>query len=591
MAEPASVAHDASNKDWLEVIAADSPLLLIAPHGGRAEPRTRAILHPKVNDLHTADITRELAARVGASALINHAMDRNRLDCNRIAQIAESAPWLLEMIDERLREIVARHGRATILLIHGWNIIEPRVDLGLGLKLLGGELRPPGAAHVSASDEFIRGPLAEFAAHLREGGIKPSFGMRYPAGGAQNLLQAFTRRNRDSTVPALRAIAETAENGTVDALQLEFSVACRMPGPLREHCIDAMASAFSASSRIANAQTVGAPIVRTPRPKLVSPGPKAPPPQPTRVGIELYDPKSHIGAMASFDLGAGGFGARIMILLGARRVALFTGEGRVERTERGIALGALKLDQHGEALKLSFDGAAVIVPDSTEYLSIERALASGRLDPALRISVELTPFGTPLDLADILVAAKDPARLASALASFGKIVGEIVVEGDPRPLGGHARAGVSFTGLGPAKFASRRMAWACFDAGTALEMRHTTSDGGDEYRTARIMTDGEWCEHELCSLTLEAPEVESPPHRMEAEIGAAPGAAKRHVVGNPESFIPLSRPGPDGSRIYTALGFAGFKMGEQSGSGMFEYSRRASSVMTADTADEGDDPD
>ncbi|HUA32031.1 MAG TPA: hypothetical protein VMA09_00375 [Candidatus Binataceae bacterium] len=590
MALPAGAARAAGTKDWLEVIAADSPLLLIAPHGGRAEPRTRAILHPKVNDLHTAAITRELAARVGASALINHAMDRNRLDCNRIAQIAESAPWLLEMIDERLREIVERHGRATILLIHGWNIIEPRVDFGLGLKLLGGELRPPGAAHVSASDEFIRGPLAAFASRLREGGIKPSFGMRYPAGGAQNLLQAFTRRHRESTVAALRAMAETADSGTLDALQLEFSVACRMPGPLRERCIDAMASAFAPSSKIKNTESGGTPIIRMPRPKLVSPVAKAPPPQPTRVGIELYDPASRIGAMASFDLGAGGFGARIMILLGARRVALFTGEGRVERTERGIALGALKLDQHGESLKLSFDGAAVIVPDSTEYLSIERALASGRLDPALRINVELTPFGTPLDLAEILVAAKDPARLATALASFGKIDGEIVVEGDARALGGHARAGVSFTGLGPAKFASRRMAWVCFDASTALEMRHTTSDAGDELRSARVMTDGEWREHELCSLTLEAPEVESPPHQMEAEIAAA-DATKRRIVGNPESFIPLSRPGPDGSRIYTALGFATFTMDERSGSGMFEYSRRASSVMTADSSEEGDDPD
>jgi len=581
MSEPARAA-DA--RDWLEVIAVDSPLLLIAPHGGRAEPRTRAILHPKVNDLHTADITRELAVRVGASAFINRAMDRNRLDCNRIAQIAESAPWLLEMIDERVRDIVERHGRATILLIHGWNIIEPRVDFGLGLKLLGGELRPPAAAHVSASDEFIRGPLALFASRLREGGIKPSFGMRYPAGGVQNLLQAFTRRHRESTVAALRAIAETAGTGTVDAVQLEFSVACRMPGPLREHCIDAMASAFAPSSSIARTEERGAPIVRTPRPKLVSAAPKAPPPQPTRVGIELYDPTSQIGAMASFDLGAGGFGARIMILLGARRVALFTGEGRVEPTERGIALGALKLDQHGSSLKLSFDGAAVIVPDSTEYLSIERALASGRLD------LELTPFGAPLDLAEILVAAKDPALLASALASFGKIDGEIVVEGDARSLGGHARAGVSFTGLGPAKFSARRMAWACFDANTALEMRHTTSDAGDEHRSARVMTSGEWCEHELCSLTLEAPEIKSPPHQMEAEI-AAPQAPKQRIVGNPESFIPLSRPGPDGSRIYTALGFATFKMGGRSGSGMFEYSRRASSVMTAEAADEGDDPD
>src|ERR1700692_1539968 len=95
---------------WLEVIDCDSPLLLIAPHGGRAEPRTRSMLNPKVNDLHTAEITRGLPARLGAWARINVAMDRNRIDCNRLSQIIERAPWLLELIAERVGAIVARHG-------------------------------------------------------------------------------------------------------------------------------------------------------------------------------------------------------------------------------------------------------------------------------------------------------------------------------------------------------------------------------------------------------------------------------------------------------------------------------------------------
>jgi hypothetical protein len=589
MGEPARGTLTASPEDWLEVIEADSSLLLIAPHGGHAEPRTRGILHPKVNDLHTADITRALAARVGATALINHAMDRNRLDCNRIAQIAGNAPWLLQMIDERVRQIVERYGRATILLIHGWNIIEPRVDFGLGLKLLGGELRPPAAAHVSASDEFIHGPLAHFAAQLREAGIKPSFGMRYPGGGAQNLLQAFTRRHRESDVTALRSIAETAD--VVDALQLEFSVACRMPGPLREHCIAAMEAAFAPPYRATAVAYGGAPITRTARPKVVSNAPKAPPPQPTRVGVEFYDSTARIGAMASFDLGAGGFGARIMMLLGARRVALFTGEGRVERTEHGIALGPLRLDQRGETLALSFDGPAVVVPDSAEYLSIERALASGRLDPALHIGLHLTPFGAPLDLASVLVSAKDPSRLTNGLAAFGMISGELLVEGAARELRGYARAGVSFTGLGPTKFSARRMAWACFAdsvEASALEVRRTTGDDGDEHRSARVMEAGTWREHELLSLTLETPGVESPPHTIEAQI-LVHDAEPLRLLGETESFIPLSRPGPDSSRIYTALGFATFTMGERSGAGMFEYSRRASSVMTADVDDDSDD--
>src|SRR5258708_28040022 len=107
---PESGLHTAPGapESWLEVIDSDSPLLLIAPHGGRAEPRTRAMLNPKVNDLHTAEITRGLAARLGASALINVAIDRNRLDCDRPSQIIAPAPLLPELIADRLDAIVAR---------------------------------------------------------------------------------------------------------------------------------------------------------------------------------------------------------------------------------------------------------------------------------------------------------------------------------------------------------------------------------------------------------------------------------------------------------------------------------------------------
>jgi hypothetical protein len=592
MPEPARIVRSSEAESWLEIIEADSPLLLIAPHGGHAEPRTRAILHPKVNDLHTADITRELAERTRAAALINHGIDRNRLDCNRIAQLVERAPWLLELIAERLAQIVERHGRATVLLIHGWNIIEPRVDFGLGLKLLGGELRPTGAARVSASDEFIGGALAHFESQLIAAGIRPSFGMRYPAGGAQNLLQAFTPRYLQSDHASLRSIAAIADAGNVDAIQLEFSVACRMPGPPRERCLDAMASAFAPGS-LAHPlpETRSRTITRVARPRAAGSGRAAAAPMPTRVGIELYDPDSRIGAMASFDLGPGGFGGRIMMLLGARSVALFTGEGRVERTSHGIALGPLRLEQHADELDLTFDGPAVIVPDSTQYLSIERALASGRFDPALQIGVTLRTAGEPLDLAEVLASAKEPVRTSSAaLASFGRISGAITIEGKRRELGGFARAGASFTGLGPSRFSTRRMLWSCFETGEiplAMEMRLVAGDDGEEHRSARMAIEGTWRDVDLHALRVDANSVADVPHRVEAEIAERHGEPMR-ITGQPQSFIPLSRPGLDGARIYTALGFASFEMDGLEGAGMFEYSRRSTEVMTSHD-DESDD--
>src|ERR1700741_4075703 len=88
--------------EWLEIIRGDAPILLIAPHGGSAGPAARATLHPKVNDLETAAITRELAARLDAVALINSGMDRNELDCNRVSQLVERDPRLLAMIAEEV---------------------------------------------------------------------------------------------------------------------------------------------------------------------------------------------------------------------------------------------------------------------------------------------------------------------------------------------------------------------------------------------------------------------------------------------------------------------------------------------------------
>ena len=229
---------------WLEIIDGEAPLLLIAPHGGRAGAAARATLHPKVNDLETAEITREIAARLRAPALINAAMDRNELDCNRLSQITQQAPWLLELIAKQLAGIIRRTGHATVLLIHGWNIIEPRIDLGLGLRDVGGTLRPPPGAHVSADDTFILGPVSSLAARLRDAKIHPTFGLRYPGGAAQNLLQGFTARHASSEAAPLRRLANMAAEGMLNALQLEMSVALRLPGELRERAIAAISDTF-----------------------------------------------------------------------------------------------------------------------------------------------------------------------------------------------------------------------------------------------------------------------------------------------------------------------------------------------------------
>ncbi len=585
----------AASKSWLEVIDSDSPVLLITPHGGRAEPRTRSIPNPKVNDLHTAGITRGLAARLGASALINVAMDRNRLDCNRLSQLIERAPWLLEMIADRVGAIVKRHGRVTVLLIHGWNIIEPRLDFGLGLRHSGGELRPPGSACVSASDDFINGPLAGLADRLHHHGIQPTYGMRYPGGGLQNLVQAFTARHRQSSNAPLRSISETAVNGFVDAAQLELSVSVRMPGELRARCEDAIAQVFSANDADWHAPRAPLVVNRAPRPRAPKSeiGAAATVAAPGRVGIEFYDPAARIGAMASFDVGGAGMGARIMMLFDRHRAALFTAEGRPTRSSSAVAHGPLSLRREGESIVLAFRGPAVIVPDATAYLSIEHALASGRLDGDTEVNArfEIDHAGGGFDFDRILSSSGATQDRASSSASFGRIAGRVCIDGAARTVKGFARAGMSFTGLGPDKFTARRMIWACFEdkeAPRALEARSVATADKPPGRSARILGAGGWSPCELRDLTIDTASVEEPPHRIFASL-TRPDGSSCEVEGGVECFIPLSRPGPGNSRIYTSLGFASFRTGAHRGAGMFEYSRVADSVPTA--ADENNEYD
>src|ERR1700732_1691440 len=104
MGVPAVVAIEPA--PWLEVIEGAGPILLIAPHGGRAGAASRSTLHPKVNDLETAAISRHLAHRRRATALSNAAMDRNESDCNRLSQLGARAPWMLDLIAQCVNRMV-----------------------------------------------------------------------------------------------------------------------------------------------------------------------------------------------------------------------------------------------------------------------------------------------------------------------------------------------------------------------------------------------------------------------------------------------------------------------------------------------------
>jgi hypothetical protein len=594
-----AIAAAPATPAWLEIVRGNAPLLLFAPHGGRAGAAARAVTHPKVNDLETAAITRELAQRMEATALVNSGMDRNELDCNRLSQVAQREPWLLDTIAHEVSRITARHGRITILLIHGWNIIEPRVDLGLGLKERTGRLYPTRGAYVSADDQFIEQTAHALAARLRGFGIVPTFGLRYPGGDAQNLLQMFTPRHATSENRAVRQLAALAASGAINAMQLELSVAVRLAGAPRQHLIEAVVTTFGLPRQYRPPVTGDPP--RVARDQVAKSSRKTPSGSsnlpPFRIGVEFYDPTLGLGGMASFDFGPNAAGGRIMMLFERRRVALFTGEGGALRIGDSVALGPLTLDGGDGSRGLRFRGPAVVVDDGTAYLSVEGALASGRLDPRMEVDTVLEfvdgvpHFGDVLDRLEAHIALLGERSAAGATVappsmphpSFGRMRGMVSFEGERRRLDALARVGVSFTGLGVRKFAQRRMLWACAN-GTqlcdALELSALEFDQAPTYRSAGVLCRGVWQQAELTAFALESGSPLIPPDSIAASIRHTAGLIA--LEGTPDTFMTLSRPGPDSSRIHTSLGFARFRINGQDAAGMYEYSRRAPTTAPAD---------
>jgi hypothetical protein len=573
-----------ADSDWLQDVEGSAPILLIAPHGGRAGQAAHARLHPRINDLHTAEITRELSRRLDANALINAAMDRNALDCNRIEEVARKAPWMLARLAERVERIARRHGRVLILVIHGWNVIQARIDFGLGARLLSGRLQPVSSAHITASERFINGPLAHLCARLEAEGIVPSFGLRYPAAGRQNLLQIFTPRFHQSRLEPLRALARLAAAGTIDAVQLELSVALRWPGTLRETTIGLITEAFSKGPSL---RPAAAPMVIT-RPHndavRTRKQSKAITAAPLRFGIELFDPSRAIGVMASVDLFGGG-GARAIVLLPDGRVALCTAEGKLHLRRNRIIRGPIELCADGRQVSVEFSGPILIVPDASAYLRMERALATGGVDrAALHCTLELEDCTGPICF--------DPQFFANGRrrAGFGTVTGAITLQGVRQPLNAVGRVGISMLGQAEQPFASRASLWGYFNGQSpprAVEARLEHAEHQAGVGSALMLTDNASTQCHVERLHTAAWTPGSAPRSIEAVLAHRGGMTR--LIAHPRIFMALSRPGPAGSRVFTSLGFAHFEMDDAAGAGMFECSTSVGASTTRPESADAED--
>jgi hypothetical protein len=314
--------------------------------------------------------------------------------------------------------------------------------------------------------------------------------------------------------------------------------------------------------------------------------------------------------MASFDFGTGAAGARIMVLFEGQRVALFTGEGRATLKDSRVSLGPLSFDAAPGGGGLAFHGPAVVVDDGSAYLSVEHALARSRLDSAMMVAatLELAPgarsFAEIIAQATSVSAQADGAtevRAASPPAIFGRLRGTIAVLGAKHAFDAVARIGLSFTGLGAQVFDARRMLWIFRgdeNEPHAVELRNVTTQG-QHTPVARVLGRDGWRDCGLRSLELEASSPRRPPERIAACLSTAEGEVE--ILGEADTFMTLSRPGANGTRIHTSIGFARFRLvgsgiaaglslddDGSDGAGMFEYSRCVGAVGETSDDDESE---
>jgi len=370
----------------LTAIPGDGPVVLLAPHGGRRDPARRpwAERRLRVNDLHTAALTAELARRLDAPALVNADHDRNDVDLNRVSETERRAPWFLEALRDTLAATVARHGRATVLVVHGWNVVEPVADLGVGGAI------GDGAAAVTPA--FATTGLRALLDACAARGIVATVGARYPARHRENLLQLFTSRYADDPRPLVRAVATYAPR--VDAVQLELGIPLRWPGTWRARLLDACAAALPAL-----AGRPAAPIV----PPAVEPAE-----DPSAVRFEFTS--AALCGLVATDAG----GARLLLFPPGGGLVLFTGERVAGQGPRGLRVVATA--EGGLAIRLR--GPLLRFAETTPFLDLETGLASAALVEA-DVALDFRPDGS---------------------RAFGDVAGSVVVEGDAFPVDGHGFA-------------------------------------------------------------------------------------------------------------------------------------------------------
>jgi hypothetical protein len=481
-----------------------------------------------VNDVHTAELTWELATSLDAAAIVNPVLDRNTLDLNRISQVTRDATWFPALIEHLLARLLDVHDVVEVLFVHGWNVIQPKCDIGVGAHFER-EADAATLTQLTAAPDYIDGRLRGLRLRCAAADIHATYGERYPGSHRNNLLQLF-RRDGSRAYSGAPRIAEWAAADRLNAVQLELGVPLRWPGPRRA----AFAHALLDTLRVGRTGAGGTePDTRSP----VNPTVRVPP---NATMLLAHDAHAGLGIMSSLSVQPNGqLGGRLLIFSHEQTMALFTGE---DPLHRGRVVGGPDFELRDGATTLAFRGALLRVLDAASYVRLERAfLQSTLVDAEITLSF-LPAYGT----------------------SYGRVHGRIRLDGVTHDIDtlGFRDVPIFFRRSGRA---TKRCAVAVA-ANRHVGLHAVTTDAG-------VM---DWAIHgcdgtETMQTQTSIREDRSPTSHAPERL-VLRGA--RTLVVHPVSYMQIHRPLPDGGAEMIFLGLATCGLeGAPAAYGFYEYVR------------------
>ena len=414
-------AFESRLPDWMTFTPGRAPIVLVAPHGGRRPAHAPIRDSIKVNDLYTAPLTQDLAAQTGGYALINHTHDRNDLDLNRVSQVKTQATWFLDALVELLSALTERHAALRVFFVHGWNVVQPVCDVGIGLRQRNGRLVKAGKGEPTLDVPFFSEVVLPFRDAARASRIDVAIGRRYAAADRNNFLQVFSARYVDDESPRVRRLAELAVTGKLNAVQLELGVGLRWPGAERDRFVEVfhhtLGNSLPAASPTTSAPQAGSPPVGQgeaeqaardfsrfsfPRPESATAAADSPSLLPwnwedgaTRLALHFHDAHSGLGVMGGveFDPAAPVHAGRLLLSLGGTQMVLFTGEDARGADPERVRIGAFEWRREPHGLSIAYRGTLMRFSHPQAFIRLEDGLAASWIEPAeVDLRLEFPPF-------------------------------------------------------------------------------------------------------------------------------------------------------------------------------------------------------